>query len=30
MRELLIHKSNIEKILGIDENITEKNSEHER
>lgn len=30
MRELLIHKSNVEKILGIDENQTEKKPEHER
>jgi hypothetical protein len=30
MRELLIHKSNVEKILGIDENLTEKKPGHER
>ena len=30
MRELLIHKSNVEKILGTDESTTEKKTEHER
>ena len=30
MRELLIHKSNVEKILGIDENEAKKQTEHER
>ena len=30
MRELLIHKSNVEKILGIDENTEKKQTEHER
>ena len=30
MRELLIHKSNVEKILGTDESTTEKKAEHER
>ena len=30
MRELLIHKSNVEKILGADENLYEKKTEHER
>ena len=30
MRELLIHKSNVEKILGIDENTEKKQIEHER
>ena len=30
MRELQIHKSNVDKILGIDENITEKKPGHER
>ena len=30
MRELLIHKSNVEKILGTDESTTEKETEHER
>ena len=30
MRELLIHKSNVEKILGIDDNQPEKQPEHER
>ena len=29
MRELLIHKSNVEKILGIDENTEKKQTEHE-
>ena len=30
MRELLIHKSNVEKILGIGENEAKKQTEHER
>ena len=30
MRELLIHKSNVEKILGTGESTTEKKTEHER
>lgn len=30
MRELLIHKSNVEKILGTGESTTEKKAEHER
>ena len=30
MRELLIHKSNVEKILGIDENEAKKQTEYER
>ena len=30
MRELLIHKSNVEKILGTDESTSEKKAEHER
>ena len=30
MRELRIHKSNVEKILGIDENEAKKQTEHER
>ena len=30
MRELLIHKSNVEKILGTVESTTEKKTEHER
>ena len=30
MRELLIHKCNVEKILGIDENEAKKQTEHER
>ena len=30
MRELLIHKSNVEKILGIDENEAKKQTEQER
>ena len=30
MRELLIHKSNVEKILGVDENTEKKQTEHER
>ena len=30
MRELLIHKSNVEKILGVDENEAKKQTEHER
>ena len=30
MRELLIHKCNVEKILGIDENAEKKQTEHER
>ena len=30
MRELLIHKSNVEKILGIDENTEKKQTEQER
>ena len=30
MRELLIHKSNVERILGIDENEAKKQKEHER
>ena len=30
MRELLIHKSNVDKILGADENLSEKKTEHER
>ena len=30
MRELLIHKSNVEKILGIDENTEKKQTEYER
>ena len=30
MRELLIHKSNVEKILGIDETEAKKQTEHER
>ena len=30
MRELLIHKSNVEKIFGADENLSEKKTEHER
>ena len=30
MRELLIHKSNVEKIIGTDESTTEKKTEHER
>ena len=30
MRELLIHKSNVEKILGTDESTNEKKAEHER
>ena len=30
MRELLIHKSNVEKILGADENLSEKQPKHER
>ena len=30
MRELLIHKSNVEKILSIDENEAKKQTEHER
>ena len=30
MRELLIHNSNVEKILGTDESTTEKKTEHER
>ena len=30
MRELLIHKSNVEKILGSDENEEKKQTEHER
>ena len=30
MRELLIHKSNVERILGIDENEAKKQTEHER
>ena len=30
MRELLIHKSNVEKILGIGENTEKKQTEHER
>lgn len=30
MRELLIHKSNVEKILGVDETSEKKQTEHER
>ena len=30
MRELLIHKSNVEKILGVDETAEKKQTEHER
>ena len=30
MRELLIHKSNVERILGIDENEAKKQTEQER
>lgn len=30
MRELLIQKSNVEEILGLDENLSEKKTEHER
>ena len=30
MRELLIHKSNVEKILGTDETEAKKQTEHER
>ena len=30
MRELLIHKSNVEKILGVDETEEKKQTEHER
>ena len=30
MRELLIHKSNVEKILGVDENEAKKQTEQER
>ena len=30
MRELLIHKSNVEKILGTDETAEKKQTEHER
>lgn len=30
MRELLIHKSNVEKILGVDETEAKKQTEHER
>ena len=30
MRELLIHKSNVEKILGIGENTEKKQTEQER
>ena len=30
MRELLIHKSNVEKILGVDENTEKKQTEQER
>ena len=30
MRELLIHKCNVEKILGIDENTEKKQTEQER
>ena len=30
MRELLIHKCNVEKILGIDENEAKKQTEQER
>ena len=30
MRELLIHKSNVEKILGTGESTNEKKAEHER
>ena len=30
MRELLIHKCNVEKILGIDENVAKKQTEYER
>ena len=30
MRELLIHKSNVENILGTDDSTTEKKTEHER
>ena len=30
MRELRIHKSNVEKILGIGENEAKKQTEHER
>lgn len=30
MRELLIHKCNVEKILGVDENEAKKQTEHER
>ena len=30
MRELLIHKSNVEKILGIDETEAKKQTEQER
>ena len=30
MRELLIHKSNVGKILGTDESTNEKKTEHER
>ena len=30
MRELLIHKSNVERILGVDESKNEKKTEHER
>ena len=30
MRELLIHKSNVEKILGIGETAEKKQTEHER
>ena len=30
IRELLIHKCNVEKILGIDENEAKKQTEHER
>ena len=30
MRELLIHKCNVEKILGVDENEAKKQTEQER